>query len=97
MSKSRQVVIASDHFRGKSGRSDRCTTSLHRRISYVAYSSLRGMSEVPHKVSHRLQSLSQWILPGSCRVWLFGGIHPLLLLQRIAGRQPLDVERNESL
>jgi len=56
MSKSRQVVIASDHFRDKSRSTDRCTAS-QRRISYVADSPLRGMSEVPHTVSHCLQSL----------------------------------------
>jgi len=57
MSKSSQVAIASDHFRNKSRSIDRCTTSLHRGISYVAYSPLCGMSEVSNAVSHCLQSL----------------------------------------
>jgi hypothetical protein len=97
MSKNSQVGIASDHFRNKARGIDRCTTSLDRGISYDAYSPLCGMSEVSNAVSHCLQSFQQWILPGSHGVWLFGGIQTLLLLQRSASRQHMEMERNESL
>jgi hypothetical protein len=57
MSKSSQVGIASDHFRNKSRRIDRCTTSLPRGISYVR---IRHCVECPKCLTRYLIAFSPY-------------------------------------
>jgi len=54
------------------------------------------MSEVPHSIFGRLQSLPQRVLPRSHYSWLTGGIHAVLLLREISNRQ-MEVGRGENL
>ena len=73
-------------------------TGLHISECYgLSNSPLRGMSEVPHSILGRLQSLPQRVLPHSHCCWLTGGIHSALLLREISDRQSMEVERGEDL
>ncbi len=61
------------------------------------HSPLRGMSEVPHSISNRRQSLSQRVLPRARFCGIVGRVHTVLLLRKATRFQPMEMERSEDL
>jgi len=59
----------------------------------LACPSLRGMSEVPHSISDRIQSVSKWFVLDASRARLFHGMDALLLLRIAAEIEPLELGR----
>lgn len=57
----------------------------------LACPSLRGMSEVLDTLSCRLQSVQEWLVPGSGRERDLSGMDPVLFLSNPAQLQSLEV------
>ncbi len=63
----------------------------------LSYSSLHRVSEVSHAISARIQSISEWIVSGSCRVRRVGRMDAVLCVQLAAQHESLERSGTEEV